>query len=181
MAKVRLVLALALLTAACSRSPTPVAVRLVDLYKATSLASSATGSVGPVPRTEWRFDGPAGEAEAPLPVTRGWNSAGVRGLAVREGRLEGVATTAVPLLHVERKPDASDHDPIHEVQVRLRVSAGTTLSLDWSESEKVDLEKEAKGAAELPWRLSSPLVPGPEAKTYGIKAPWGMGAWRPGA
>ena len=175
MAKGRSALVLAALMVSCSRSSKPVAIRLVDLYKASSLASPTTRPVVPVPRTEWRFDGPAPQADAPLPATRGWNGgAGVRGLTVREGRLEGVATTLTPLLHVERKTGVDDRDLVHEIQVRLRVSAGTELALHFRDSEKVDLEKEAKDALDFPWSLTSPLVPGPDAKTYAIRVPWGM-------
>ena len=176
MSKRRSVLVLALLTASCSRSSAPVAVRLVDLYKASNLASPTAGRVAPVPRTEWRFDGPIGEADAPLRATFGWDGRGVRGLSVKEGRLEGVATTGNPLLRVERKPVADDRDLVHEVQVRLRVSAGTQLAVEFRDGEKVDLDKEAKDAPDPIEALTSPLVPGSAARTYAIRPRWGIPA-----
>ena len=172
MAKGRSFLVLAALTAGCSPTPEPVASRLVDLYKPGSLIGAPAGPPPSVPRTEWRFDGPAPPPDAPLPATRGWEGGtGVKELTVRAGRLEGLASSTVPLLHVVRAPDGDDHDVIHEVQVRLKVSAGTELGIEFLSGEKVDLEKEERSAL---WDITTPLVPGEEAKTYAIRVRLGV-------
>ncbi len=93
---------------ACSRSQAERPTRLVDLYKPEVVA--VKGEAPPArPRTEWRFDGAPPEGKAAegkpgrLAATRGWEAGpGIDGLAVREGRLAGKATSTTPILHVER-------------------------------------------------------------------------------
>src|SRR5262245_77962 len=157
--------ALCLTVAACARPAPPVATRLVDVYKAESVEGSVAGSQ-PRPRTEWRF----ADSGDPMAPTRGWEAGpGAADLSVKDGLLVGRSTDEMPVLHVERKSGLDDRDTLHEVQVRLRVSAGSELALTYRETEKVDLADAVKRAQEMPWRFKTPLVPG-ELKTYILDA-----------
>src|SRR6185369_8490454 len=153
-----------LVAAACARAPEPVArpvtLRLVDLYKKDSVLGRVESP--PPPRSEWRFDGAApAEAPAAHAATRGWEAGpGVAALAIRDGRLVGRTTTAFPLLHVEWPGAAGNLDSIDSVEVRLRVSAGSTLGVDASSDEKVDLAKIVDHAKDWPWDTTAPLRPG---------------------
>ena len=124
---------------ACARTPASgPSLRLADLYRPEMVEGRQPVAAEPGPRTEWRFDGPPGEGKGPLIATRGFEAGpGVAGLAIRNDRLEGRTTGVVPLLHVARE-GVPVVDVIHEVQVRLRVSAGTELLMKVS-AEKVDL------------------------------------------
>src|SRR3989442_1486797 len=108
--------------AACTARPKsePAAIRLTDLYRPESVANRVAPSPPP-PRTEWRFDGPAGAAvpgEKPSnPATLGWEAFnGVSGLAIRDGRLVGRTTDDMPLVHFERTSGTDDPDPVQEVE-----------------------------------------------------------------
>lgn len=137
----------------------PGPVRLVDAYQADAVQDG----VAPEPpraRTEWRFDG----------QTRGWTAGtGVAALAAREGHLQGRSVTDFPILHVDRRTDAEDRDIVHEIQVRLRASAGRNLSVASRGAEKVDFAEVVKRARDTPWRMTTPLVAGTEMRTYALR------------
>src|SRR6185503_16410634 len=131
---------------ACNRpTPGPVSIRLVDTFEAKQVSGSHAAPPAPARRTEWRFDGaappaanpvppagPAGASPAPpaFPATRGWEAGpGVEGLAVKDGMLTGRSTTAYPILHVERTTGLENPDQLQAIEVRLRASAGTNVSL----------------------------------------------------
>ena len=150
-----------------NRSTTPVAVRLVDLYKPEAVENRETPALPP-PRTEWRFDSPAPQpVHARAGVTRGWEAFhSISGLAVREGKLVGRATDELPILHLERTSGLEEPDLVHEVQVRLRVSAGANLSLSFVGAEKIDADKALDYARNLPWDFTTPIIAGSEFHTY---------------
>ncbi|HEV8629872.1 MAG TPA: sulfatase [Thermoanaerobaculia bacterium] len=159
--------------AACRRAPAPAstAIRLVDLYRPTSV--QARVATPPPPRTEWRFDG-----AAPLPApdkhiaTRGWEAGpGVGNLRIRDGRLVGRATTAFPLLHVEWPGAVGNHDTIHAVEVRLRVSAGKTAGVDARGRETVDLAEVLAYAKDFPWDTTAPLPADGTTQTLTLRPP----------
>ena len=140
-------------------APGPLTLRLAELYKPEMVEGRASGAAPELPRTEWRFEGAVG--------TRGWEAGpGVAGLLVHEGRLAGRTTDEIPILHVERKEGLENRDLVHAVEVRARVSAGAEISISFHESEKVDLAEIVKQTKDAPWRLRTPLSPGPEMKTY---------------
>jgi arylsulfatase A-like enzyme len=156
------------LTAACGTrtAPRPVAIRLVDLYKPEMIEGRPAGPQAAPKRTEWRFDGPLASA-GKFAATQGWEAGpGIEGLAVRNGRLVGRTSSDVAILHYERMSGLEDRDLIHAVEIRARVSAGTTLTIEHREDEKIDLAEIAKKAPELPFRGKAPLSPGAELKTY---------------
>ena len=137
---------------ACS-SPPPDApvVRLVDVFDEATVEGSSTER-GELPRTEWRFD--RGEHR--------WKAGpGVSGLTVREGRLVGRATTDVPIVHVERTSGLENPDTLHAVEVRMRVSKGSNLSMELIGSESIDYEATTRSAAY--WSIKSPILPSEEA------------------
>jgi arylsulfatase A-like enzyme len=169
---------LPLCLAACTARPKaePAAIRLTDLYKAESVANRVPPSPPP-PRTEWRFDGPAPAAapgETPKnPATRGWEAFnGVAGLAIRDGKLVGRTTDDMPIVHVERTSGFEDPDPVQEVEVRMRVSAGSQVGLGFSNSQKVDRTRFLAGARVFPPPFTSPVVAGDEMRTYVLKSPF---------
>ena len=54
-----------------------------------------------------------------------WDAlAGVSGLAVKDGKLSGRASTAFPLIHVQRTSGLDNQDIVHAIEFRMRVSAG---------------------------------------------------------
>ncbi|PYQ04708.1 MAG: hypothetical protein DMF82_10055 [Acidobacteria bacterium] len=169
---------LLLCLAACTARPKaePAAIRLTNLYKPESVANRVAPSPPP-PRTEWRFDGPAPAAaprETPKsPATRGWDAFnGVTGLAIRDGKLVGRTTDDMPIVHVERTTGVDDPDPVQEVEVRMRVSAGSQVGMGFSHSEKLDRTSFLAGARVFPPPFTSPVVAGDEMRTYVLKSPF---------
>jgi arylsulfatase A-like enzyme len=154
----------------CARAPGGTStIRLVDRYTPESVEGQAVGAAPSIPRTEWRFDG---QPAAPGP-TRGWEAASaVADLAVRDGRLEGRTTGDFPVVHVERTQGLEDRDLLHAIELRLRVSAGANLAVSFRGSEKLDVKKVLEEGKTWPWRIKSPLVPGPEPRTYTLRSPF---------
>ena len=136
-------------------------LRLVDLFsEATVEGGGANDSLAPEP-TEWRFDG----------SDDAWHAGtGITGLEVRDGRLVGRTSTDVPILHVERTQGLDDPDTLHSVEIRLRASKGTNLSMTFFDSEEVNVEAAIGGARIGLWPLSSPILPSDELQTYTINA-----------
>jgi arylsulfatase A-like enzyme len=166
---------------ACARSAEkPAAVRLIDVFDAKLVEGSVPqAAAAAVARTEWRFDGAApsprpGPAASPAPfaATRGWEAGpGVTGLAVRDGLLVGRTTTDFPILRVERTTGLDNADQVHAVEVRLRASKGTNLSVVTRAGATVDFKSELAQAATLPWITKSPIVAGDQVQTYTMTPP----------
>jgi hypothetical protein len=103
--------------------------------------------------------------------TAAWDApAGVAGLAVRDGHLTGRTTSDFPILHIERPEAAGDHELLHEVQVRARVSKGGNLAVNWRESEKIDLKEIMDRADVFGWRTTTPIAAGGEMRTYTLRS-----------
>jgi len=154
---------------ACGGPPPPPASRLVDLYEPEVVEGRVEAAGRPVVRTEWRFDAPP-----PADPAGEWKAGNaVAGLAAREGRLVGKTTGDFPVVHVARTRGLEDEDLLHEVQVRLRASGGANLAVSFAADEKLDMEKVLAQAAGLRrWRITSPLVPGDETRTYTLRSPF---------
>ena len=151
---------------ACSSPPpdTPV-IRLVDVFDEATVDGISTDGAE-LPRTEWRFDG----------SDHSWKAGpGVAGLTVREGRLVGRATTDVPIVHVERTSRIDDPDTLHAVEVRLRASKGSNLSMELVAAESIDFETATRSASLGIWSFKSPILPSEELQTYTMTAS-GLGA-----
>jgi arylsulfatase A-like enzyme len=151
----------------CHRAPAPppAPVRLVDLYKPDAGATANAPGVALPPPVEWRFASTPPRPGGPSPWTPG---PGVQGLTVRDERLVGRATTDLPIIDFQRPP-SEDRDVVHEVQVRMRASAGANVSVALRPTEKVDLKAEGDLAPIIPWPFNSPLVPGDEMRTYVLR------------
>jgi arylsulfatase A-like enzyme len=145
----------------CGRAPqAPIAVRLVDLYRPEAVQARAPAK-GPPARIEWRFDADAGDASGAPSAAGGWQALhGVSGLARRSGRLAGRASSDLPILHLERTSGLDDADLLHEVQIRLRASAGGNVAFDVDGAPKVDTEEIVQAARDFPAAASAPLSPG---------------------
>jgi arylsulfatase A-like enzyme len=162
-------LPLVVFASACAADQEPAATRLVDLFE-PSVVSGSPPAVDAPPRTEWRFDGTAGEGDHA--ETGGVESGpGVTDLVIRDGYLTGRTTTDVPVLRVERTEGLDDQDELHAVEVRLRVSAGSTLQVTPRGDEEVDLDELPTQLSTTPFRIESPIVPGDELQTYTLTSP----------
>jgi hypothetical protein len=67
------------------------------------------------------------------------------------------------------KGSSDDRDVVHEIQVRMRASAGTNLSVLLRPTEKVDLKVETDVLPIIPAPFNSPLVAGEEMRTYVLR------------
>jgi arylsulfatase A-like enzyme len=154
-----------------SRTPAGPAptLRLVDLFEPAAVSGGAAAT-REIPRTEWRFDGePPQPPRGPGAETRGWQAGpGVAGLTLREARLTGRTTTDFPVIHLARTSGFDGQDLVHAVEIRMRASAGATVSFQAVGSERVDLGQQIVTARGLPWPFSTTLTPGNEFKTYTI-------------
>jgi arylsulfatase A-like enzyme len=154
--------------AGCSRPGAVVpggTTRLVDIFDKTKVSGGQpAAAAAPVARTEWRFDGPATQSP-----TRGWEAGpGVAGLHVRDGRLVGRSTTDFPVLHLEWIAGQQNPDQLDRVEVRLRVSAGSTISAIVRSLPAVDLATEPARGRSFPWPISGTLEPTEEPQTRAL-------------
>jgi hypothetical protein len=116
--ELRLLVPLLLVCACTSVSkPTPITIRLVDTFKSDAITPAAAQVSSSSARTEWRFNQgtTAGSWEAGPDVTS---------LAVRDGRLTGRTTGAVPILHAAWQ--AREPDVLHALEIRMRVRRRST-------------------------------------------------------
>jgi hypothetical protein len=115
---------------------TPTTIRLARLYKPAP-ASAAPHGAQAFPRTEWRFDRSSSrKIDVRFEKTGGIEAGpGMAAVSIRDGRLMGRATSATPLLRVERFSGLDSGDLLHAVEIKLRVSAGTELSVDFDRDE----------------------------------------------
>ena len=144
-------------------------IRLVDIFKPEMVQGSTTASTGSAAVAEWRFDGaPPASLAKELVATRGWDAHNVSGLAIRENRLVGRSTTDFPIVHSSRTTNLDNADQLYGVEVRVRVSAGTNLSVATQGAAPVNLPRAESLARRLPWTLTTPLLPGNEFQTYVI-------------
>jgi arylsulfatase A-like enzyme len=164
-------IAMTVLAPACRRAQPSGTVRLVAAFRPETISGAVAPSTAPAALLQWRFDGPAGDVPEKLRATHGWEvAAAVDSLAIREGRLAGRSTAALPLLHFARTTGL-DPDLLHSIEVRLRVSAGTRLSVRFSEEEKPDLTQVKQGLQDYPEQSGTPIVAGPEMRTYTFRRP----------
>jgi arylsulfatase A-like enzyme len=146
----------------------------VDVYKPGAAAPADAAGVALPPPVEWRFAAATSDAPTRTPTMAGakppgWTAGpGVQGLAVRDGRLVGRTSADVALIDLERPP-SDDRDVVHEVQVRMRASAGANLSVMLRPTEKLDLKLEADVLPIIPFPFNSPLIAGEEMRTYVLR------------
>ncbi len=167
-------LALLLLAAiACgdAQAPVPVSQRLVDVFEPQMVDGEAPATPPPPP-TEWRFDGPPPEVPPESwAATRGWQPLrGIEGLAVRDGRLVGEATDDLPMLRFERVEGVDDDDPLYEIQVRMKATAGQRLGVHFAGHRNALDEAIAAGQTRL-WPVGA-FLGGTELTTHTFKTPF---------
>jgi arylsulfatase A-like enzyme len=147
-----------LLLVACGGAPAesgaPVAIRLVDLF-APDAVQGRVAPPPPPPRTEWRFDAAPPAFEA---------GPGVVELALRGGRLAGRTAAERPVLRIEVPGEPRPGDFVHSVELRMRVSTGASVALDFQGPDGKLAEALAK-PRDL-WSLQGPVVPGEALRTY---------------
>ncbi len=156
------VAACAIAVACSSSGPRPVsspaAIRLVDEFKPASISGGSSAPRREIPRTEWRFD---------QAIKDKWEAGpGVTGLAVRDGKLSGRASTTFPVLHVQRTTGLDSQDIVHAIEIRMRVSAvsaGGQLSITTFGEEKINLDEMVKGGDGF-W-MKTPVTAGTEMQT----------------
>ena len=91
---------------------------------------------------------------------------GVTGLNVKEARLTG-STGELPLLVSSPTHDLDASDLLHSVELRIRVSAGGQIGVDFDSAEALDVETlMASVRPEQPATLSTELIAGDEIQTY---------------
>ena len=89
---------------------------------------------------------------------------------MQEGRLVGRTTTKLPVLHVSHSV-GGDPDTLHEIQVRMRTSAGRNLAVAFMPDEKPDFDTFLRIVKADPAEGSTPIVAGEEVRTYTFKRP----------
>jgi len=149
-------------------APAAAAIRLVDLYQPEMLHGAAPVAVRKPKGIEWRFDG-AAPASAPKDgtATRGWEAGlGISGLAIRDGRLTGRSSSEYPVIQVERTQDLDNRDQFYAIEIRMKVSAGSNVSVTTRGPGPVPWPEIGRALEQSPWAISSPLTPGSEMQTY---------------
>jgi arylsulfatase A-like enzyme len=149
-------------------------VRLVDVFKPEMVQNAAPVAAASAALAEWRFDGaPPASLSKELAPTRGFTSANVSGLAIRDNRLVGTTTSGFPILHVARATQLDNADQLYGVEIRLRVSAGTNLSVTTPPPGPgpVNFARAEALARRLPWAATTPIVAGNEFQTYMVTSP----------
>jgi arylsulfatase A-like enzyme len=149
---------------ACNKQPatsTPAAIRLVDEFKKETMSGGGGAAARELPRTEWRFD---------QTVKDKWEAGpGVTGLAVRDGRLSGRTSSTFPVIRVQRTAGLDNHDIVHAIEFRMRVSAvspGGQLAVNATGEEKPNFEEMVK-AGDGFW-MKTPITAGTEIQTVTV-------------
>jgi len=144
-------------------------VHLIDAFGGAKITGTAPSAN--IERAEWRWD-------APDQVTgglNGWTAGpGIGALEAKGGLLQGRTTDTASVLAFRWGGPADPNDELHEVVVRMRVSAGTKFWIRFVPGDEIQLDRIAAQSSELVWGvggLSSPLVPGQEMRTYTLKYP----------
>jgi arylsulfatase A-like enzyme len=136
-------------------------VRLVDRFGADKLSGESLGQTE-TPRTEWTF---AEDAQ-------GWQAGpGIVDLAVREGALRGRTAGESALIHVERTSEVAPDDPVHSIEVRGRVSAGSKISVRLQSEIAPGLPKARRGIGTPVWGASLDIEPSDAIQTWKIDPP----------
>ncbi len=152
--------------ASCGDSSDVTSLRLADIYDEGEIEGELSKPRSELPRTEWTFDSSTEKS-----LTDDWASYQVSRLRVSDGKLIGKASTDFPILHAVRNSDVDDRDVLHSIEVKLKASGGSNLSLNFSDSEEVDLaEVQAQAKESAGWRITTPIVSGDDSRIYTLKS-----------
>jgi arylsulfatase A-like enzyme len=163
------ILGLLVILAACAPQTDAIWVRIVDEFDTAGVVG--TPETEEPARTEWRFDGEGTiEAEG---ASQGWTAFNdVSGLAVREGMLVGTAGE-LPAILGTRPDDLDDDDLLYAIEVRMRVSEGTEIGINFSGAQELDDEARAGMLETLQDQprpqLRAELTPGDDFLTYTLR------------
>jgi arylsulfatase A-like enzyme len=135
----------------------PGAIRLVTAFRPDAVSGGAPAAAPPPP-TELRFDPAAPPFEA---------GPGAADLAVREGRLAGRSTSDAAVLRIDHAGALPENDFVHAVLVRMRASAGRYVRMQVL-GEPTPFSAVLETPHEF-WSVASPLVAGPELRTYTLR------------
>jgi arylsulfatase A-like enzyme len=160
-------LSIALLAlASCQRAPRLQTIRLIDRFDAAKVEGAPKGKA-PEPNALWDFTAPARPGEDPL---RGWKAGpGVTALAVKDGKLTGRTTAAMPFLYAPRPKTVDTGDAFDSVRLRMRVSAGANVSVTGNRG-KPDFAQMAGMARAFPWPFRGSIEKGHEFHTLTLQA-----------
>ena len=166
-----LVTVLSSLLAACGGGSTDaVSVRLVDRFK-PDLVQGSPARVKEVEPVAWNFGDPPPEGLKEARPTHGWKAAGgVTGLRVRDGRLVGRTTNAESLIYVRLEDPVPNPDALHGVELRLRVSKGSNLSIAGFPAA-TPMRQVLDRAKAFPLAMTSPLIAGDNPQTLTLRMP----------
>jgi arylsulfatase A-like enzyme len=150
-----------------SASAAPIApaptetVRLVDRFGADNLSGESLGQIQ-TPRTEWTF----------VEDAQGWQAGpDVADFAVSDGALRGRTAGESALLHVERSSEVAPDDPVHAIEVRGRVSAGSKISVRFQSEIAPGLPKARNGIGTPAWGAPQDIEPSDAIQTWKIDPP----------
>ena len=140
----------------------PVAQHLVDSFSPAQVSGGSKTSAAAAKPFEWRFSDPAAAAS--------WNApAGVGGFAVADGRLRGRITSQHPVLHLDFLPEFNAGDLLHEIQLRMRVSAGGNVGAHLIGPEPNGLDQALIAGAPIALPNQAPVTPGDRIQTFTIR------------
>lgn len=158
------------LTVSCRNSSPQVnkAVALTPLYKTDSSKARSPQKATPTPRTEWQFNVPPKALPEKFPTTYGWEAGpGISELRIDQGKLVGQTTQELPVLHFERTSGLQNEDPLHSIEVRLRVSKGSNLRVDFASGEEFNAEQVIDNMRDFPTTVNStPVIAGEQFHSY---------------
>jgi len=153
----------------CSDRPaTPPAISLVGQFSEAKVTGSPDIKLD-FPPIEWRFDGASSiTPEDDESASVGWSAFNeIEDLGVRDGLLQGTVVGAFPILMVAIPENAFPEDRLWAVEIKLRISAGTTLGIDTFRSKEIELDELLRGFRV--YETSEYMVklrPGTETVTY---------------
>jgi len=138
-------------------------IHLIDRFGDDTVQAVETAVAPEVDPVEWRFDD--------APGARAWTAGpGVDGARVRDGRLVGSTSDDFPVLALEQPRKIEGDDLLDSVEVRMRATGGANLSVQFSTAEEVNLEGAVAQGRLVPWRITTPIVPGTGMRTYVLNA-----------
>ncbi len=141
------------------------AVRLIDRFDAVTVTGTPAAA-SDIVVGEWHFDQPDAKV---------WSSVHVSGLGIENSRLSGRTVNADGVVGIHWGGVTDPQDELHEVEVRMAVSAGSSFWLRLVPGDTLPpLDHLAAQSRDLVWHiqsLTSPLVADGEMRTYTMRYP----------
>ncbi len=136
-----------------------VAQRLVDDFKPAMLSGGQGTGALPAP-LEWRLDDPAA----------GWRVVvGIQDASLTHGRLSGVAASPAPALLLPAVTGLAPGDLVHEVQVRMKVSANGQFGIHFMGAKPNSFDQLLLAGMPIPWPQQAPVTASDEVETFLFK------------